>query len=560
MEAIRVISGQQKTAQGTAVLDALALLGSDGAIRPTESRYAKKLLGLLSAKPEGHVVNRGELIEIVAGGLVPVEKDIYFRLEPEWIGVLLVGLVYGGHIILTLPKGSLDAGSIQNAATMAIQDFVDFQHFGRPKAAPIAVWEEIFTGLGLQAAKMRDEKTRESALTEFLGEVAREKERIARLQSRLGQDLRLWNESIITDNFKLTAEKGAIVGSNLPEQTLTSTDMKAGLRGYKEFIDEISKFNTVGKLGNIKLDATDVGEAATYRKVVVRIERLLEVVSQLQPLTEYLAAAEGALPADHPWQTNAASTKEALITSVRRFGAGEAEINLPGLRADLETLKKSYGKTYTDAHRLARLTQEDDKKRAKLYDDPRLKALKTLSGIDLVNKTDLGGWQQAVTNLQVCAVFTAGMLDQKPVCSCGFRFTSGMPAMSAVQRLKEVDDRLDTILVNWRTALRANLTSDTATASLHNMTANERAPVDVFLAQSDDDPSISDNFVKAAKAALHGISALPLTTDDLLTALASGGFPCTVDELKRRFDTFVAAALRGKDAPTTRLTLTEDES
>jgi hypothetical protein len=46
---------------------------------------------------------------------------------------------------------------------------------------------------------------------------------------------------------------------------------------------------------------------------------------------------------------------------------------------------------------------------------------------------------------------------------------------------------------------------------------------------------------------------LALEEDALLAALKEGGLPCTVEELERRFNTFVAQAIRGHDQRTTRL-------
>jgi hypothetical protein len=43
--------------------------------------------------------------------------------------------------------------------------------------------------------------------------------------------------------------------------------------------------------------------------------------------------------------------------------------------------------------------------------------------------------------------------------------------------------------------------------------------------------------------------------DGIVTALKSGGLPCTVEEMQRRFAGFVQEHLRGHDARATRLTL-----
>ena len=48
---------------------------------------------------------------------------------------------------------------------------------------------------------------------------------------------------------------------------------------------------------------------------------------------------------------------------------------------------------------------------------------------------------------------------------------------------------------------------------------------------------------------------MPLAEEDLLEALRSGGLPCTPEELRQRFEAFLARALRGSDPRTTRLSL-----
>ncbi len=90
-EALRWIAGGVKSKQGTAVLDALALLDGDQ-LRPRQSRYAKHVLDLLSKK-KGQVLGRSELLAPEDG----VDYWTRFRLEPEFLAVVLAALVCKGH-------------------------------------------------------------------------------------------------------------------------------------------------------------------------------------------------------------------------------------------------------------------------------------------------------------------------------------------------------------------------------------------------------------------------------------------------------------------------------
>jgi hypothetical protein len=130
--------------------------------------------------------------------------------------------------------------------------------------------------------------------------------------------------------------------------------------------------------------------------------------------------------------------------------------------------------------------------------------------------------------------------------------------------LDHLDRRLTDLLIRWRQALRDALTSETARQSMEAMTPAERAPIERFLEQEDENleeaVEIPPGFVRSAVRALRGIEALPLSVDELLEALREGGLPCTVEELKGRFGGFVDGRMRGRDARNTRLTLDETES
>ncbi len=556
-EAIRVLAGRPRTNQGTAVLEALGLLDEEGAIRPAHSPYARHLLDLLRSKPEGQVVNRGEVIEQVAGGLRPIEKDLRFRLEPEWVAVLLTALVHAGELSLSLDgREALEAATVERAAMIDVGALADFRFYKRPKGLPLGLWEEIFGALGLQAALIRDESTREQGVRELQLATGRELDRTVGLQATLGQGLRLWNGPVFTDNFTIEAEKGAVVGTNLPAVPLTSTAMQAGLRGYKTFLERLQRFNTVGKLRNLDIPDSQVSEAREHRRAVDRLEALLRLVGQLQPIAAYLAEAQANLSAEHPWSERAAVARQGVLDEVRRFGRGESARGVGVIVQELEELKRSYIAAYGAEHRRLRLNAAADDRRARLERDARLAALRTLANVELLDRNQLSGWLAAIGRLRACRGFHQGLLAEMPTCDeCGLRPAQHQGSGDAEQVLNGLDARLDGMLADWRRALRDALRSPAATESIANMTAVERAPIPAFLRQGDDDPEVPEGFAKAATLALQGIQTATIWQGDLLEALARGGLPCTREELQVRFVAFLDEQMRGKDKRTTRLTL-----
>ena len=381
---------------------------------------------------------------------------------------------------------------------------------------------------------------------------------VASIIGRITAKHTLWNAPVFNDNFQLAGEKGAITGSNLPESPLLTTQLLPDIRGYKEFIDELAKFNTPGKLQNLRLTSADIVRANDRRKTLERAKQLLQIVDGLQTDTGYLAQATEILPTGDDWQQDAATTRNELLLAVRRFGRGETgKEALQPFTSRLTALRKAYVDRYADAHQLARLDASGDERIKKLRVDARVHGMKELESLPLLvkNKGDLQGWQMALANLKVCLEFHPGMLDTQPKCNCGFTPSQTVASSTAKATLEHLDQRLDTLSESWRKAVREGLDSEIAQQSLAGMTADERKPINAFLALGENEPSVPTGFVKAATVALTGIESVAIESEHLLDALRAGGMPCTVDQLERRFEAYVSETLRNHTRQKTRVTI-----
>jgi len=558
MEAVRYLSGRARTNLALAVLEGLGLVNVEGVIRPYDSPYAQHFLEKLQNKPEGQVVNHGEIIEQVAGGIDPIYKEITFKLEPEWTVVVLLALVHHGDIVLSLDgRQALDASSIENAATMAIETLTNFRFFRPPRELPISLWTTIFEGLGLRPGLIRDENTRREAVEKLQETVQAELEKTATMQNKLQSGLQLWNTSVFTDRFTLEVEAGTVVDSDLPSVTLSVTELIIGFRGYKAFLETLSRFNTIGKLRNLRLSMSEIDDALADRVVVSRGEKLLSVVNEFQPLTTYLVGAQANIPEDHPWYERAVKAQNTLLEDTRRMAKGEASLTEQAILRELGALKEDYIKTYADLHRKLALGPKDDDFRQSLYEDPRLGTLKTLSQVDLLQETavELRVWENTITDIRTCREFHEGILQDNPTCSCGLRPSQRGSGSASADLLLNLDERLSGMMLRWQQALRNALGSDAAQRSIEAMNPAERKPLENFLDQPDDSPNIPNGFVVSANRALRGIEAMTLSVVDLIGALKAGGLPCTREELQNRFTSYIRDAMRGHDDRNTRLTL-----
>ena len=162
--------------------------------------------------------------------------------------VLLLALVYNGDLVISLDgREELDAGSLERALTRSISELMDFRFYKRPRGLPLPLWEMTFEGLGLRTGLIRDENTRETAVQELQRLINAELESTVQLQDRLQQGALLWNEPVFTDRFTMVVEAGTVVASDQPNVTFSIVELLPGLRGYKQFLEDLNKFNKIGR-------------------------------------------------------------------------------------------------------------------------------------------------------------------------------------------------------------------------------------------------------------------------------------------------------------------------
>ena len=79
--------------------------------------------------------------------------------------------------------------------------------------------------------------------------------------------------------------------------------------------------------------------------------------------------------------------------------------------------------------------------------------------------------------------------------------------------------------------------------------------IDRYLASRNPDAPLPDGLVEAVNQALRGLRMVRLRADEVLAALTAGGFPCTEDDLRERFDALLSARMQGYDTHNTRLAI-----
>jgi len=557
---IRAIAGGQSTQLGEVVLEGLALRNGERALRPYGSPYAQHLLELLRAKGEGQVVNRSEVIHTVAGGIDrPVEKDIRFGLEPEWLAVVMAALIYSGDIEVTYPSRRVDATNIRELTQMPMSDLVAFRHYGAPPSVPVGRWEEIFELLGLPPGDIRVESQRAQAVKALQATVHSQLQRVIDLEERIKQGIRVWNTSLFTDPPAVQSQDGVVIGRVHDQDPWLALDVVPHLRAYKELLTALQAYDSEGKLRNLRIPPETVADARIGREVAGRMESLLKVVEAVRDVANYLAQARQHLPPSEPLVQDLESARQQLIAALRRMGRGQ-EPAIPGNWVPrLQALRQRYVDWYVEQHAAKVLGARGDDRREALCRSEALRQVQELERLHLLPSDDLRRWQERTAALPTCREFYAGALDDGPLCpSCHFDPRLSAAAPDAEAALDSLEQELGRLLAGWREAVISALKSDVARASLEAMTPAERSTIEAFLAHPDA-PTLPQGFVAAANKALKGIESVTVSMRELENALREGGLPCTVNDLRARFSGYLQRLLEGHAEDSTRLTLTNEQ-
>src|SRR5271157_1571382 len=536
-DVIRWLAGGVKNNLATEVLDGLELLDDDK-LKPHQSRYAKVVVEKLEGKPPGQVVNRKELITVKND----VERECQYQLKPEFLLVVLLALVQNGNISLSLTGKKLDAANINEASRISVDTLLQFKHIEKPKGVPIAELVALFELVGLSEGLIRDTNAHEQAVIQLRARANELTEEVVTTTQQVQTGLPCWGSELIS-------------GQDREEQRQKLDELKG-------FLESLQAFNTPGKLKNFSRTITEIQAQKANLDLVKQVEELNDLVQELTPITGYLATATAVLPPQDPWRDQMESTR----------GSWRAKLLDPALRGRpdfrqiinraLQKAKDEYKTTYDKLHKKARLQINEDEKKKELLKDPRLDQLKKLAaGISLLPHASLTELQTRLAKLTPCYTLVKDDLDASPICPhCNFRPQEETLGASGLAVLQQIDGQLDTTLENWRKTLVENLSDPTAKKSISLLPSAQKSAVEGFLKTKQLPEKIDADLVQGIQTALSGLIAMNVIPADLLDSLSADGAPCTVEQLRTRFEEFLQKITRGREAAKVRLIIVRGEA
>lgn len=525
-DALRAIAGMNRTKQATAVLDALELLDGDK-IDPYSSKYSTFILDIIKKKGSGQVINRNEIIQDDYG-LEYMNPELS-RLEPEWVIVLLAALVYSGDIVLSIPGKKFDATGLQQLALTDLDELIRFKHLEQPKEWNIPALKALFElldippGMAQLVTQGKDEPIQD--LQHAVGKLVK---RIVVIEHELRDGISFWGQNLLA-------------GSNLARQVSV-------LNAAKTFLESLQAYTSPGKLKNFRHSMEDVKTHNIALKILDDLDALREFVKAHSLTASWLATAEGTLMPEHEWVDRMKVVRQDILDILKQTELTNLANQSQIIGTKLLQLKKDYITVYISLHTKNRLGVTDDKRKAALMQDHRLKALQNLAGIDLMPRQQLVEYQNRLAGLQSCFALTDQNLDSTPVCPhCGYQPSLNKVNAKISQTIDQLDEGLDIMLENWTATLVTNLEDPVTQDNFNLLKPEDQKILRNFSEIKELSLPLEPDFIQALREALSGLIKVSIKTEDLQNALQIKEIPSTPEEVRKRFENFLYKITKGKD-------------
>ena len=530
-DALKWIRGSIKTKQGTDVLDGLELLDGED-LKPGKSKYAKYILSLLQKKGEGQVLNRGEIFTEMQG----IEYDNKYKLEPEFVVVILAALVYNGDIIMSYPGKKVDASNLDELTKMSVTDLKEFKHIERPKDLPLSTLVELFNLLDIPPGLIKNTERHKEAVEALYKKTGEILEKVVKTQKDLEGNLGVWNVELLND----TEKEG----------------MHAKLSQLKQFLESLQIYNTPGKLKNFKYTRKDITKQLENLGVIKEIESISTLLGDVQPLASYISEAEAILPKDNTWRNQLDEEKTQLSAQLLEIDKRSSPEFRQGIARELSRLKKEYKEEYVKLHNKARLGLKEDEMKKNLLKDPRLERLNKLAKIDILPRGKLLQFQDDLSRLKPCYSFTKEDLEWSPVCPhCKYRPQEEAADADVNAVIYQIEDHLEEIYNEWTQILLDNLNDPTVQDDIELTDEYQRKIVEEFKGKKKLPDEITDQFIQTFQDIFSGLEKVSVSEGDLKRIFGSVGTPLTVEEFRRKFEEYLQSLIKNKDTKKIRILL-----
>ncbi|MBO8173526.1 MAG: ATP-binding protein [Bacillaceae bacterium] len=530
MDALKTIGGNI-TRGGSAILNGLVLWENEK-LQVRKSGYAKWILDLLEERGQGQVINRSELVKTLYSvqGIEDIEQTVQFQMEPELLVVLLAALIQNGDAVVTINNKQYDAMNYNDFTKLPLNELINFSHIKKPSGLPISALKELFDLFNLNHGLLND-----TALPTG----------IAQLQLKVQEALKKTVETLQVVRSGIPCWEGEILSANEQQQ------YKETLEKHKDFLQAVSVYNSPAKLTNFKFSIAEVQEQKEAINLIEHLGQVQKRATEVSNLAQYLVGAQQQLPLDHEWQGRVEDVLEELLHALKNGETCQEQIK------EIQKLKAEYQDIYLTTHAKVRLNAHDDNRKATLLNNPMMTALKTLSSIEIVPKSQLESLYDRITSLKACWQLTKDQLENRFVCPhCSLRVRDELG--KRVESLDVLETQLQDLFSNWTQMIINNLKSDEVRSNIPLLKMEQQVMVNELIRTGEFALPIEPKLIATIKELLQGIERVEITQQDLFEMMGYGS-PLTVDEVRTRFEKLLREKIGSNATTRVRIMLSDTQ-
>lgn len=511
------------------ILGSLGLLGNDDGIR-ADGEFATALADQL-AVAGGKVLNRSDLL---------VERDAGLRswapwhLEPAWCVVTAAALTHLGKAELAYPSGKVDALGLDRLAKMPLDDLVEFTHVAPPAAMPTDRLSAAAELLGLPPGSVPASGVTASLVSDFGTRATELLARVVEADRALAEGIELWGDELVD----LTNERQGRVSA------------------LRSLAEDIKARNSVGKLNKFAMDDAEIAAAKAGKAELARLELLQKAATKLEGVCGFLREAVVCFGEGFSVCDDALALRAEILAALT---APDIDTTLVSdLTARGEDLRKQFVTAAGSYYRHTFLDAAGDKRKQQLLDSDDWASLGKLASIAL-----LQGGQFSALRADLAEIKTLMQVDDAALrksVKVEMHTPGPVTGPSAEARLEQIEVRAGEMLTTWRDTLHDNLNDPELAEQIGLLTAGQRTMIDTFRDSGKFPDPITDEFVSAVDQVFRRFEIRTIDSGDLLKHLFPGNAAAAPDELRERFDEYVAAATANAAQDRVRVILaTEDD-
>ena len=257
-----------------------------------------------------------------------------FRLEPEWVSVLVAALVYSGDVVFAIPSKKFDATGLQQLAATSMDELTRFKHLEQPKEWNLPAIKALFELLGMTPGMAQlVTQGKDEPVQNMQQAVSMIVKRIVMTQQALREGLSFWGVDLLA--------------------TTDLASQVSGLDGAKVFFESLQGYSTTGKLKNFRYSVSEVLAHEKAVKSLDELDTLRDFIMNFSPTVSWLSTAEAVLPPEHEWVDRMKTIRQDVLDILK-------QINVTKLRSQSKSIgDKLQGKRITSLSTLA-FTPEPD--------------------------------------------------------------------------------------------------------------------------------------------------------------------------------------------------------